>query len=88
MHLESHLTSFFLENLQTGEINFTNDGFFTITAVDKELVPVVIPRVIPQTQAEVDMYEEGNERRNKRLLHRKELLDLLDHLPSSPTTTK
>ncbi|KAI8336132.1 HotDog domain-containing protein [Chlamydoabsidia padenii] len=66
------------ENLQTGEINFTNDGFFTITAVDKELIPVVIPRVIPQTQAEVDLYDEGNERRNKRLMHRQELLDLLD----------
>ncbi|KAI8083002.1 HotDog domain-containing protein [Halteromyces radiatus] len=66
------------ENLQTGQINFTNDGFFTITAVDSDLVPVVIPCVVPQTQAEIELFDEGNERRNKRLLYRQELLELLD----------
>ncbi|KAI9302473.1 HotDog domain-containing protein [Cunninghamella echinulata] len=66
------------ENLQTGETSFTNDGFFTITAVDKELIPVITPHIIPQTQAEIDLYEKGDERRNKRLLYRQQLAELIN----------
>ncbi|CAO3639910.1 unnamed protein product [Cunninghamella blakesleeana] len=67
------------ENLQTGKTVFTNDGFFTITAVDKQLIPVVTPQIIPQTRAEIDLYEEGDERRNKRLLYRQQLIELINH---------
>ncbi|ORX53986.1 Thioesterase/thiol ester dehydrase-isomerase [Hesseltinella vesiculosa] len=66
------------ENLQTGETQFTNDGFFTITAVDRQLVPVIIPQVIPQTETEVQLHTQGDERRNKRLLYRQELIGTLD----------
>ncbi|KAG1153031.1 hypothetical protein G6F37_000007 [Rhizopus arrhizus] len=74
------------ENLSTGETKFTNDGFFTITAVDQENVPVVIPRIIPQTKAEVALYEGGHDRRLKRLHQRQELITLVKN--SSKASTK
>ncbi|KAI8060223.1 HotDog domain-containing protein [Gongronella butleri] len=61
------------ENLQTGETQFTNDGFFTMTAVDKELVPVKIAQIVPQNETEVRLYKQSRERRNKRLVYRQEL---------------
>ncbi|KAG1474644.1 hypothetical protein G6F56_000240 [Rhizopus delemar] len=65
------------ENLLTGETKFTNDGFFTITAVDQENVPVMIPRIIPQTKTEVVLHEGGHERRLRRLHQRQELINLV-----------
>ncbi|KAG2206609.1 hypothetical protein INT46_004857 [Mucor plumbeus] len=66
------------ENLLTGETKFTNDGFFTVTAVDSENIPVIIPKVIPQTEYGLELYEGGFERRQKRLNQRLELVNLVD----------
>ncbi|OBZ84652.1 Acyl-coenzyme A thioesterase 11 [Choanephora cucurbitarum] len=65
------------ENLLTGETKFTNDGFFTITASDHEHVPVMIPKVIPQTECGIEIFEGGQERRQLRLDRRKELIALI-----------
>ncbi|KAL0141838.1 HotDog domain-containing protein [Mucor lusitanicus] len=66
------------ENVLTGETKFTNDGFFTVTAVDGENVPVIIPKVIPQTEIGMDLYEGALERRQKRLNQREELVNLVN----------
>ncbi|KAK4519781.1 uncharacterized protein ATC70_010023 [Mucor velutinosus] len=66
------------ENVLTGETKFTNDGFFTVTAVDSENVPVIIPKVIPQTETGMDLYEGALERRQKRLNQRVELVNLVN----------
>ncbi|ORE05884.1 Thioesterase/thiol ester dehydrase-isomerase [Rhizopus microsporus var. microsporus] len=74
------------ENLLTGETKFTNDGFFTITAVDHENIPVIIPKVVPQTQAEIDLHEGGHDRRIKRLQRRRELIHFVNSSSSSSST--
>ncbi|RCH79829.1 hypothetical protein CU098_002192, partial [Rhizopus stolonifer] len=66
------------ENLLTGETKFTNDGFFTITALDNDNVPVIIPKVVPQTECGMEIYEGGQERRSKRLYQRRELVNLIN----------
>ncbi|KAI8148796.1 HotDog domain-containing protein [Fennellomyces sp. T-0311] len=65
------------ENLQTSETNFTNDAFFTIVAIDKDHIPVKIPRAVPQTEAEMKLFEGGPERRAKRLGQRVDLINLV-----------
>ncbi|KAG2225866.1 hypothetical protein INT45_007110 [Circinella minor] len=66
------------ENLQTGETHFTNDAFFTIVAIDKEHIPVRIPKAIPRTEAEMKLFEGGIQRREKRLEQKVELIDLVN----------
>ncbi|KAL1933557.1 hypothetical protein VTP01DRAFT_7647 [Rhizomucor pusillus] len=77
------------ENLQTNETKFTNDAFFTITAVDEDNIPVRVPKVVPNTHAEMRLNEGGSERRERRLAQRVELINLMTpgHStdPSSPT---
>ncbi|OZJ03913.1 hypothetical protein BZG36_03277 [Bifiguratus adelaidae] len=63
------------ENLQTGEIYFTNDAFFTIVAVDAESVPIEVPKVVPHNQEEKNLYEGSELRRKKRLQERRELVE-------------
>ncbi|KAI8091709.1 HotDog domain-containing protein [Thamnidium elegans] len=66
------------ENLLTGETKFTNDGFFTITAVDDDNIPVIIPKSVPQNEPGWELYEGGYERRLKRLNQREELINLVN----------
>ncbi|KAI9499649.1 HotDog domain-containing protein [Zychaea mexicana] len=70
------------ENLQTGETNFTNDAFFTVVAIDKDHIPVRIPRTIPQTEAEMTLFEGGANRRAKRLTQKVELINLVNSASS------
>ncbi|CAG8512023.1 5477_t:CDS:10, partial [Scutellospora calospora] len=62
------------ENLLTGERFFTNDGFFTIVAVDFTNVPTHIPHVKPVQPQMVEIYNGAKTRRNRRLLQRRELI--------------
>ncbi|KAI9275656.1 HotDog domain-containing protein [Phascolomyces articulosus] len=74
------------ENLQTGETNFTNDAFFTIVAIDKDHIPVRIPKAIPRTEAEMKLFEGGNERRKERLEQKVELINLVNSSASQGFT--
>jgi hypothetical protein len=49
-----------------------------LAAVDSENVPVIIPRVIPQTEHGMALFEGGHERRLKRLNRRQELISLVN----------
>ncbi|KAI8992248.1 HotDog domain-containing protein [Pilobolus umbonatus] len=74
------------ENVLTGETKFTNDGFFTITAVDGDNIPVRIPKSIPQTEAGIEIFESASDRRLKRLHQRQELVYLVN-VSQQPLTT-
>ncbi|KAI9311684.1 HotDog domain-containing protein [Dichotomocladium elegans] len=65
------------ENMQTSDIKFANDGFFTIVAIDRFNIPVKVPRALPESDAEISLCEGGSERRTKRLAQRLELINLV-----------
>ncbi|CAG8646736.1 17440_t:CDS:10, partial [Dentiscutata erythropus] len=62
------------ENLLTGERFFTNDGFFTIVAVDFSNQPSPVPHIKPDQPQVVELFEGAKARRNRRLLQRKEII--------------
>nr|CAG8434323.1 9373_t:CDS:10 [Entrophospora candida] len=62
------------ENLFTGESYFTNDGFYTMVAVDFNNSPTVIPSIIPDREQEVDIHNGAEARRKRRLQQRRELI--------------
>ncbi|RUP51090.1 HotDog domain-containing protein [Jimgerdemannia flammicorona] len=67
------------ENLVSGEVYFTNDGFFTIVAVDYDNIPTSVPRAIPQTAEEEELYQGGVARRARRLQQRHDLVTREGH---------
>jgi acyl-CoA hydrolase len=56
-----------VENLITGDIKHTSSAYLTFVALDKHGNRVVIPPVIPETEAEKRRYEEAALRRANRL---------------------
>ncbi|RHZ77150.1 hypothetical protein Glove_185g62 [Diversispora epigaea] len=62
------------ENLITGERFFTNDGFFTMVAVDFENSPTLVPRAIPDDEQEKELFAGAELRRKRRLGQRRELI--------------
>ncbi len=59
------------ENPLTGERRHTSSAYLTFVALDKEGRKVPVPRLIPETEAEIRRYEEAAERRRVRLERRK-----------------
>ncbi|KAG9295719.1 hypothetical protein G9A89_001736 [Geosiphon pyriformis] len=62
------------ENLMTGERFFTNDGFYTMVAVDLTNVPTPVPGVRVDKKEEYSISEGAEMRRNRRLRQRRELV--------------
>ncbi|RIA91260.1 HotDog domain-containing protein [Glomus cerebriforme] len=63
-------------NLMTGERFFTNDGFYTMVAVDFANSPTPVPHVIPDQnrEQEQEIYNDAEARRTRRLQQRRELV--------------
>ncbi|CAG8529226.1 17121_t:CDS:10, partial [Acaulospora morrowiae] len=61
-------------NSLTGEKFFTNDGFFTMVAVDFNNIPVRVPRVVPENEQEEQLFAGAEVRRTRRLQQRRELV--------------
>jgi len=61
-------------NLMTGEKFFTNDGFYTMVAVDFTNSPTPVSRVIPDQEQEYEIYKDAEIRRIRRLQQRRELV--------------
>lgn len=59
------------EDIKTGEIQFTNDGFFTVVAVDDKNCPVNVGNVLPKDKAEITASNEAQDRRMARLSERR-----------------
>ncbi|MDX1671163.1 MAG: acyl-CoA thioesterase [Balneolaceae bacterium] len=55
------------ENLRTGERRLCTTSFYTFVAVDEGGEPVEVPEIIPQTEFEIERYEQASDRRQMRL---------------------
>lgn len=55
------------ENVRTGEITHTNTAYFVYVALGKDGKPMEVPRLIPETDEEKEIFEKGYLRRNLRL---------------------
>ncbi|CAI2166955.1 15268_t:CDS:10 [Funneliformis geosporum] len=62
------------ENLMTGERFFTNDGFYTMVAVDSQNVPTPVPQAITDYEQEYEVFKDAEVRRTRRLQQRRELI--------------
>ncbi|GBC53667.2 acyl-CoA thioesterase [Rhizophagus irregularis DAOM 181602=DAOM 197198] len=61
-------------NLMTGERFFTNDGFYTMVAVDFANAPTPVSNLIPDREEEHEIYKGAEVRRTLRLQQRRELV--------------
>ena len=62
------------ENLFTGETNPTGRAYLTFVAVDNDGKPIDAPMIEPTTLDEKRRFREAQERRERRLNHRKQTL--------------
>lgn len=62
--------------------NLLKRMFRLAVAIDEDHVPVRIPAAVPQTEAELVLYQGGVERRSRRLAQRVDLMNLLRHSQS------
>ena len=58
------------ENLQTGIRRHTNSCYLTFVAIDRNGRPVEVPRLVPETDLEIQRYEAAKSRRRRRLEER------------------
>ncbi|MDP5168976.1 MAG: acyl-CoA thioesterase, partial [Bacteroidia bacterium] len=56
------------ENLQTGERKGSNTAYYTFVAVDQSGRPIPVAPVVPETEAEKELYASALQRRELRLL--------------------
>lgn len=61
------------ENPITGEMFHTATAYLTFVAIDAQLKPVAIPKLLPETAEEKRRYEEAQIRRQQRLERKKSL---------------
>ncbi|KAJ9064266.1 hypothetical protein DSO57_1032346 [Entomophthora muscae] len=61
------------EDIKTGKIEFTNDGFFTVAAVTDDDQPAHVSSVAPSDEAESSAQFGSEVRRNDRLVERRRL---------------
>lgn len=59
------------EDIKTGEVQFTNDGFFTVVAVDDKNSPVKVGTILPKDEMEIIASNEAQTRRMARLAERR-----------------
>ncbi|WP_066314378.1 acyl-CoA thioesterase [Bacillus sp. FJAT-29814] len=64
------------ENLLTGNRKIAATAFLTFVALDEHGKPTQVPKIIPETEEEKKLFETGQERAEKRKLHRKSSKEL------------
>lgn len=60
------------EKLRTGERNVCAISFLTMVAVDENGKPVPVPKVIPETELEIELHESARKRAENRKARKKE----------------
>lgn len=50
-----------------------------LAAMDSDNIPVIVPKVVPHTDAGIELFDGGYERRVRRLERRHELVELLNN---------
>jgi acyl-CoA hydrolase len=58
------------ENLQTGVRRHTNSCYLTFVAIDRDGNPIEVPRLVPETDIEIQRFESAKLRRQRRLEER------------------
>jgi acyl-CoA hydrolase len=56
------------EDIPSGTKLKTNEAFFTFVAVDQSGRPIDVPEAVPETEAEISLYEGALRRRQLRLV--------------------
>ncbi|MGP7818315.1 acyl-CoA thioesterase [Niallia sp. 01092] len=64
------------EDLLTGECHLCALSFLTMVAIDKNGKPTAVPKVIPETEEEIRLYESAKRRAEMRKKRRKETEEL------------
>jgi len=65
--LEVHM-EIFAQNLPKGTKEKSNDAYYTFVAVDRDMNRQQIPKLIPETEKEIRLYNEAMQRRELRLI--------------------
>lgn len=68
------------ENYKTGQRKVSATAFLTFVALDDYGKPTRVPKVVPETDEEKKLHETGQERAEKRKLHRKHSKELASYL--------
>ncbi len=55
------------ENVRTGQVTHTNTAYFVYVALGEDGKPIEVPRLIPETDEEKEIFEKGYLRRKLRL---------------------
>jgi acyl-CoA hydrolase len=64
------------ENLITGDRKIAATAFLTFVSLDDDGKPTKVPKVIPETEEEIKLFESGKERAEARKTHRKNSKEL------------
>jgi acyl-CoA hydrolase len=71
------------ENLFTGERQLAATSFLTFVALNSEGIPQIVPRVIPQTEEEIMLFNTAKQRSEERKSRRKQSKDLAQAISKS-----
>lgn len=58
----------FAQNLPEGTIHKSNEAYYTFVAIDPNNKPLVVPELIPESEHEIQLYNEASQRRELRLI--------------------
>lgn len=61
------LVSVYAENTRTDELKLTNEAFFTFVALDDTGHPSAVPKLVPESEGEKELFLAGAQRRKQRL---------------------
>jgi acyl-CoA hydrolase len=67
------------QNIKTGERKLTTESYVTMVAIGEDGKPTPIPSVYPETEEEKKLYEEGLERRRKRVEERTKHQEVIEN---------
>ncbi|MCY4778159.1 acyl-CoA thioesterase [Sphingobacterium sp. UT-1RO-CII-1] len=58
----------FAQNLPKGTVYKSNEAYYTFVAIDPHNKPLPVPKLIPESDEEVKLYNEASQRRELRLI--------------------
>ncbi|MCP1146694.1 acyl-CoA thioesterase [Lysinibacillus endophyticus] len=74
------------ENLKTGEKRLTSIAFFTFVALDENGKPTKVPKIIPETQEELYLFERAQQRAELRTAKKNLNKEMISYLKKETET--